>query len=293
MLADQSGVTPTRTISGRRDSARQYINPLGMLANLWAHRELIVQFTRREVQSRYRGSYLGIVWSFVTPLLMLTVYTFVFSVIFKARWGAQISDESQAGFAMTLFTGLIAFNVFSETITRAPVLIVGNSNYVKKVVFPLEILPVTVLGSAVINSLFSLVILVLALLVALGRLPWTLALLPLMYLPLLLLALGLAWFLASLGVFIRDIGQLIGVVVQILFFMTPIFYPISAIPERVQFILYLNPLTFIVNHFRRVILWGQLPDWSEFLVVTALTFGVCLLGYVWFMKSKKTFADVV
>jgi lipopolysaccharide transport system permease protein len=293
MLANQSGAMPTRTISGRRDSARQYINPVGMLRNLWAHRELIVQFTRREVQSRYRGSYLGIVWSFVTPLLMLAVYTFVFSVIFKARWGNQLSDESQAGFALTLFTGLIAFGVFSETITRAPALIVGNPNYVKKVVFPLEILPVTVLGSAIINSLFSLAILLLAVLLVWGRLPWTLALLPLMYLPLFLLSLGLAWFLASLGVFIRDIGQFIVVATQILFFLTPIFYPISAIPERLQFILYLNPLTFIVNHFRRAILWGQLPDWGEFLVITALTFGVCLLGYVWFMKSKKTFADVV
>jgi lipopolysaccharide transport system permease protein len=160
-------------------------------------------------------------------------------------------------------------------------------------VFPLEILPVTVLGSSVINSLFSLTILLVAALLFQGYLPWTLVLLPLMYLPLILLCLGLIWFLASLGVFIRDVGQFIGVAVQVLFFMTPIFYPISAIPARLQFILYLNPLTFIVNHFRRVILWGQLPDWGEFLLVTALTFLVCMLGYVWFMKSKKTFADVV
>lgn len=293
MLADQSTGMPTHTMSSRRDSARQYANPLGMLRNLWAHRELIIQFTRREVASRYRGSYLGVVWSFVTPLLMLAIYTFVFSVIFKARWGNTLSDTSQAGFALTLFTGLIAFGVFSESVTRAPGLIVGNSNYVKKVVFPLEILPVTVLGSSVINSLFSLTILLVAALLFQGYLPWTLVLLPLMYLPLILLCLGLIWFLASLGVFIRDVGQFIGVAVQVLFFMTPIFYPISAIPDRLQFILYLNPLTFIVNHFRRVILWGQLPDWGEFLLVTALTFLVCMLGYVWFMKSKKTFADVV
>lgn len=293
MSVNQSRAMPTRTISWRPDSARQYLNPLAMLRNLWLYRNLIKQFTRREVAARYRGSYLGILWSFVTPLVMLIVYTFVFSIVFKARWGNQLSDESQVGFALTLFTGLIAFNVFSESIARAPTLIVSNPNYVKKVVFPLEILPVTVLGSAVINSLFSLTILLLAALLAQGHLYWTLVLLPLMYLPLVLLCLGLGWFLASLGVFIRDISQLIGVVVQVLFFLTPIFYPISAIPDRFRLILYLNPLTFIVNHFRRVILWGQLPDWGEFLVITALTFMVCMLGYIWFMKSKKTFADVV
>lgn len=285
--------SPSRVINARRDSARQYANPIKMGRNLWAHRELIRQFIKREVRSRYQGSFLGVLWSFITPLLMLTVYTFVFSIIFKARWGNQFSDSSQAGFALTLFTGLIAFQVFSECINRAPGLIISSPNYVKKVVFPLEILPVSVLGSALVNSLFSLVILLAANLIFHGVIPWTIIFLPLMYLPLALLCLGLGWFLASLGVFVRDIGQLIGLAVQVLFFMTPIFYPISAIPEHLRFILYLNPLTFIVNHFRRVLLWGQMPDWTEFLVITILTGALCTLGYVWFMKSKKTFADVV
>jgi lipopolysaccharide transport system permease protein len=284
---------PSRVFNAQRDSARQYANPLKMGRNLWTHRELIRQFIKREVRSRYQGSFLGVLWSFITPLLMLTVYTFVFSIIFKARWGNQLSDSGQAGFALTLFTGLIAFAVFSECMNRAPGLIISSPNYVKKVVFPLEILPVSVLGSALVNSLFSLAILLAANLIVHGVIHWTIIFLPLMYLPLALLCLGLGWFLASLGVFVRDIGQFIGVVVQILFFMTPIFYPISAIPEGLRFILYLNPLTFIVNHFRRVILWGQMPDWSEFLVITILTGVVCILGYIWFMKSKKTFADVV
>ena len=172
-------------------------------------------------------------------------------------------------------------------------LIISNPNYVKKVVFPLEILPVSVLGSALVNSLMSLTILLAANLLVHGFIPWTLIFLPLMYLPLVLLCLGLSWFLASLGVFVRDVGQLIGVAVQVLFFMTPIFYPISALPANLQFILYLNPLTFIINHFRRAILWGQIPDWGEFLGVTVGAFVVCILGYIWFMKSKKTFADVV
>jgi lipopolysaccharide transport system permease protein len=161
------------------------------------------------------------------------------------------------------------------------------------VVFPLEILPVSNLGSAVINSVFGLLILLVGDLIVTGRIPWTLIYLPLMYLPLIFLCLGLSWFLASLGVFIRDIGHLLGVAVQMLFFLTPIFYPISAIPERFRFFIYLNPLTFIVNHFRRVALLGITPDWIEFLIMTVLTLGLSLLGYIWFMKSKKTFADVV
>lgn len=293
MLINQTGAGATRIISARPDSARQYANPLNMVRNLWAHRELIWQFTRREVRSRYQGSFLGVFWSFITPLLMLGVYTFVFSIVFKARWGNDLSDSSQMGFAITLFTGLITFGVFSESMNKAPGLIIRNPNYVKKVVFPLEILSVSALGSALINSLFSLVMLLAVVLIARHTIPWTLIFLPLMYLPLILLCLGLSWFLASLGVFVRDIGQFIGVVVQIMFFMTPIVYPTSRLPAKLQFILNLNPLTFIVNHFRRVILWGQMPDWGDFGVITVATGVVCLLGYIWFMKSKKTFADVV
>ncbi len=285
--------TTPHYITARRDSARQYANPLKMTRHLWAQRELIGQFTKRETVGRYKGSFLGVLWSFITPLLMLVIYTFVFSVIFKARWGNNVSDSGQAGFALTLLAGLIPFTVFSESVTRAPGLITSNPNYVKKVVFPLEILPVSSLGSALINSFFSLTVLLIASLIFHGFLPWTLIFLPLMYLPLVLLCLGLGWFLASLGVFIRDVAQLIGVVVQVLFFLTPIFYPIEAVPENIQFILYLNPLTFIVSHFRRVILWGQVPDWGDFAVITAAMGVVCILGYIWFMKSKKTFADVV
>lgn len=224
---------------------------------------------------------------------MLGVYTFVFSVIFKARWGNDLSDNSRLGFALTLFTGLIAFNIFNESISKAPGLIIRHPNYVKKVVFPLEILPVTSLGSAVVNSLFSILMLLTVALISRHTLPWTLIFLPLMYLPLIFFCLGLSWFLASLGVFVRDIGQFIGVVLRILFFLTPIVYPSTRIPANFQFILYINPLTFIVNHFRRVILWGQIPDWGDYIIITAATGLVCLLGYIWFMKSKKTFADVI
>lgn len=259
-----------------------------MIKNLWVHRELIFQSTRQEVLQRYKGSYLGLVWSFVTPLGMLAVYTFAFSVILGAR-----RNSSQVEYALTLFAGLIVFNVFSEAISSAPRLILGNRNYVTKVVFPLEILVVSKLGSSLVDSLFSVLILVIGALLVYGGLPWTIAFLPLMYLPLILLSLGVSWFLASLGVFVRDIGNLISVIIRMMLFLTPIFYPITLVPEHVRFILYLNPLTFIVNHFRRVLLVGQRPDWGEYLILTVVMFAICVLGYIWFMKSKKTFADVI
>lgn len=292
MLINQTGAGTTRIISARPDSARQYANPLKMIRHLWTHRELIRQFTKREVLQQYKGSYLGLVWSFGTPLAMLTVYTFVFSVVFKARFEGTTTG-SHAEFALGLFAGLIAFNVLSEVLTSSPRLILNNANYVKKVIFPLEILPVSKLGAMIIDSLFNLIILLLGAVIILRYVPWTIIFLPLMYLPLIFLSLGLSWFMASLGVFIRDINNLLSVIVRMLFFLTPIFYPISAIPERYRPVLYLNPLTFIVNHFRRVILWGQMPDWSEYIVITGGTFVICMLGYIWFMKSKKTFADVV
>ncbi len=279
-------------ISAKPATMRQYANPFKMVRHLWQQRDLITQFTKRQILQRYKGSYLGVLWSFVTPLVMLLIYTFVFSVVFQARWEGAVTDN-HAEFALMLFAGLIAFNVFSEAITTAPSLITSNGNYVKKVVFPLEILPVTNLATALINSFFSLLILQIGMVVFLGRCSWTIILLPLLYIPLTLLCLGLSWFLASLGVFIRDIGPLLGLVVQMLFFLTPIFYPMTAVPENVRFVIYLNPLAFIVNHFRRVILLNQMPDWGEFWLVTAATFIVCMLGYIWFMKSKRVFADVV
>ncbi len=292
MLTNVQQDVSTKIISAQRDNFRHYANPLQMIANLWQYRELIGQFTKRNVFERYKGSYLGLIWSFITPLAILLVYTFVFSVIFQARWEG-VAVDNHASFALALFAGLIAFNIFSESSLAAPTLIVNNPNYVKRVVFPLEILPVSTLAAAVIHSLFSLVILLIGALIVLGAIPWTLIFLPLMYLPLLFFCLGLSWFLASLGVFIRDIGHLLGVVVQMLFFLTPIFYPVSAVPPSFRIFIYINPLSFIVNHFRRVTLFGQQPDWGEYLLITIAAFGVCLLGYVWFMKSKKTFADVV
>ncbi len=279
-------------ISSRSESVLQYLNPVAMVRNLWRHRDLIRQFTKREIEGRYKGSFLGLFWSFVNPLVLLLIYTFVFGVVFKSRW-PEARTDSLSEFAITIFCGITAFNVFSECVNRASTLILNVPNYVKKVVFPLEVLPISVLGAALFHGSVSLAILLVVNIVANGTFPWTLVLLPLILLPLILLCLGLMWFLASLGVFIRDIGYTIALIVQVLFFVTPIFYPLSAIPPSLQVVVRLNPLTSIVENFRRVLLWAQPPSWtgiSLWILATAL---LAFLGYAWFMKTKKAFADVI
>ena len=270
----------------------RYLNPVGPFYNLYLHRDLLRQFVRREIEGRYRGSYLGIVWSMIQPLLMLLIYTLVFSVIFKARWQTD-SNSSTGEFAVTLFAGLIAFNIFSECIMRAPTLIVANPNYVKRVVFPLEILPVTTLGSALFHGLISVAILIVATLLIMGTVSAAMIMLPLAAIPLIGLCLGLGWFLSSLGVYVRDTAYAIGIVVQVLFFMSAIFYPVSAVPQALQPIMYLNPLTTVVESFRRTLIWNQPPQWAPWLIVTVISGVVMLLGYTWFMKTKSGFADVI
>jgi lipopolysaccharide transport system permease protein len=274
-------------------SVAGHLEPIRMLRNLWRHRDLVRRLTAQEVAQRYRGSYLGIVWSFITPILMLSVYAFVFSIVFQARWGAGAGAARPGEFALTLFAGLIPFGVFSEVINRAPSIVLNMPNYVKKVVFPLEVLPVVAVGSAVVHSLISAAILLLADLVFLGSMSPTVVLLPLAYLPLVFLTLGLAWLLASLGVYVRDIGQVVSVITQVLFFLSPIFYPVSAVPEKLRFILYANPMTAILNEFRRTMLWGAAPAWGVWAGLMTGTAMVALLGYAWFMQTKKGFADVM
>lgn len=272
--------------------AWQLYNPLAIFRNLWRYGELIQQLTRREVGQRYRGSYLGVLWSFITPLIMLVIYTFVFAVVFKARWRAEV-EASTGEFALTLFAGMAAFNLFAETVSRAPTLILGVPNYVKKVVFPLEVLPVVTLGSALVNSLVTVGLVVLGALLLLQHFSPLIIVLPLVYLPLLLLSLGAGWFLASLGVYIRDIGQGIGLVVQMLFFISPVLYPVSAVPEDLRGILLVNPLTHILTWFRHVLLWNEMPDWGMWLLLVTLTGVFAMAGYAWFMRTKKGFADVL
>lgn len=246
---------------------------------------------KREVIGRYRGSFLGLLWSFVNPVLMLTIYTFVFGFVFKARWGQ--GDIDQYEFALVLFTGLIVFNLFSECISRAPGLILANVNYVKKVIFPLEILPWIALGSALFHASISLGVLFIFL-AALGHdFSWAMLWLPIVLLPFLLLIMGLSWLIASIGVFIRDVGQVVGMALTVLMFMSPIFYPLSALPESVSHYLFLNPLTFVVEQVRNILIWGQQPNWNDLAIYSVISVFVAWFGLLWFEKTRKGFADVL
>lgn len=269
----------------------QGLSPLALSRNIWRSRDLIWQMTKREVVGRYRGSILGLFWSFFNPVLMLIIYTFVFSVVFKARWGT--GGESRFEFALILFAGLIVFNLFAECVTRAPSLIVGNVNYVKKVVFPLEILPLITMGAALFHSVVSLSVLLVFYVLVSASLHWTIIFAPLIILPLLLMTLGFSWFLASFGVFVRDVAQTIGLLVTVLMFLSPIFYPVSALPAKYHVFIYLNPLTFIIEQMRDVLIWGKFPSWSGLGLVMLVGMSVAWLGLVWFQKTRKGFADVL
>ena len=266
-------------------------SPMDMLNSIWRNRELIRVSAKREVLGRYRGSLLGIFWTFLNPLLMLTVYTFVFSEIFKSRWNA--ASDSRTEFAMVLFAGLIAFNLFAECVNRAPSLILSNVNYVKKVVFPLEILPCVALAAALFHSCISLGVWLLAYVVLFGVPQLTVLYLPLVISPFLFFILGVSWALASLGVFLRDISQFIGLLVMVLMFMSPIFYPASALPEGYRFILYLNPLTPVIEEMRAVLYFGDAPDFAMLAVYWLATVLLAWLGFVWFQKTRNGFADVL
>jgi lipopolysaccharide transport system permease protein len=264
-----------------------------MLANLIRRRELLWQFTLREVQGRYRGSYLGMFWALITPLLTLMVYTFVFHVVFRSTWNLDRPDENFMVYAINMFSGIIAYNVFSESVTRSSLLIVQNPNFVKKVVFPLELLPLSLVGAALIHSLLGLVVLLVGAACGAGALHWTLVLLPVVFLPLAILTAGVCWILSSLGVFLRDIGNVVVVVVQLLFFATPITYPLSRLTPLEQKVMSLNPLTAMIVNIRQVVNVGTPPNWSSYCLSLGVSCVVVIVGYAWFMKIKRAFADVI
>ena len=260
--------------------------------SLWRNRQLIWQMTRREVVGRYRGSVIGIAWSFFNPLLMLVIYTFVFSVVFKARWGVG-GDESKTDFAILLFVGLIVHGLFAECVNRAPKLILSNVNYVKKVIFPLEILPWVAFGSALFHTIISLVVLLLAQLILSQQMPWTVILFPFILLPLFFVTMGFSWFIAALGVYVRDIGEITGIFTTVLLFVSAVFFPISALPMQYQSWLELNPLVFIIEEGRNSLIFGQLPDFGRWGMMLAAGMLIAWAGFAWFQKTRRGFADVL
>lgn len=258
---------------------------------LWRARSLINQLARREILSRYRGSVAGIAWSLVTPLVMMTIYTFVFSVIFRARWGEM--SVSRVDFAILLFAGLLVYNLFSECALLAPRLITDNPNFVKKVVFPLEFLSVVGLASALFHFVAGFTVLVLACLVAYGGLPATVLLAPFAIVPAALLALGASWLFSALGVFLQDLRHFVTLLTGALLFLSPVFYPLAAVPEGIRPFVRLNPLSLAMEHLRSVVVFGRLPDGAEWSANLAFGLAFAALGYWWFQRSRREFADLV
>lgn len=268
---------------------RQPIAPHSMFEGLRRHRQLTLQMVKREVVGRYRGSMMGMAWSLFYPLLMLSVYTFVFTVVFNARWGSSVD---KGDFAALVFVGLVVHGVFAECLTKAPGLIVANANYVKKVVFPLDILAWVLAGSALFHGAVSLLIL-LAAQVLFASVPWTAILFPFVLLPLVFACIGLSWFLSAAGVYLRDISHVTGVASSLLLFMSPVFYPADALPEQFRFWLGINPLTYFIEESRAVLIFGRLPQGDAWLVAMAAGLLTAWGGFVWFQRTRRGFADVM
>lgn len=262
-----------------------------MLTSAWDNRSLLGKLILREVVGRYRGSVLGIFWSLFNPLFMLAVYTFVFSVVFQARW--QGGGESRLEFALLLFIGLIVFTLFAECVNRAPSLILANANYVKKVVFPLEILPMVAFGAGLFHALVSIGVWFVVYLFVFGLPPYTAVLFPLTFLPLALFVLGVSWALASLGVYLRDVAQVVVILTTMLMFLSPIFYPLDAVPEPFRGLLAFNPLALVIEQCRDVLFWGRGLEASTYFLQLSIAALVAWGGYAWFQVTRRGFPDVL
>lgn len=265
--------------------------PLEVFGVLVRHRRLIFQLTKRDVLSRYRGSILGPIWMLLSPFLMLLVYTFVFSVVFQARW--DIDLDSRSSFALMLFTGLIVYWFFADCLNRAPKLMFENVAYVRRMVFPVETLPWVALLSSLTQVVVNTAILLASSWALIGTPPLSVLLLPLLLLPLGLLTLGLCWILASLGVFFRDLREVVPVLTMIAMFLSPIFYPISALPVSLRSLMNYNPLAWTIGHFRGAVFTGDVPGWTLYAAAVLTGWLLAWLGLLWFHRTRQGFADVI
>lgn len=262
--------------------------PLRISANIWRNRYLLGQLIKRDVLLRYRGAIFGVLWIFLSPLIMLAIFAFIFGQIFQARWPQQ--DEN-IPFWLLLYSGLIAFNIFSETVSRSPTSVRGYPSFVKKIIFPVSILPIVPLGAALVHGGFNFLIL-LAALAWVGHLHAGILLFPLLVAPLVLLALGLSWFLAAWGVFLRDLTQIVPVFLQMLLFLSPVFYPISAVPEALRPIYQYNPLGTVIETARATVT-GQPVEWGVWGSALGFCLLAAILGYAFFQHSRDEFADAL
>lgn len=257
---------------------------------IWTRRDVFWELTKRDVSARYSGSFFGLLWSFFNPLLMLAVYTVSFRVFLGMRWPNMASG---ADFSLMIFCGMIVHSMLADCVMRAPGVIVSQSNLVKRVVFPLAILPCVMVASTLFNALLSVVVLLIFVLVSHHELHATVLYLPLVYAPFVLLMCGVSWWMASLGVFVRDVGQIGGVIASILMFLSPVFYPASNLHEPYRHWIQFNPLTLMIEQTRQLVLFGQSPDWAALGIYTLASVAVLLLGYVWFQRTRDGFADVL
>jgi lipopolysaccharide transport system permease protein len=264
-----------------------------MFSALTKHRTLVRQLLVREIAARYRGSIMGILWSLVTPILMLGIYTFVFSYVFKARWAVQTNDGTVLNFALMLFSGLLIHGMIADVLVRSPRLILDNTNFVKKVVFPLETLSWIVLLSTLFNFIIGFMLLLGFVYWELQYIPITVLWLPVILVPFLFMLIGISWLLASLSVYIRDIQQISGTLATFLLFLSPIFYSVTILPESLQPIIYLNPIAFVVEAFRNIVIYGLAPDFNALLTYSVAAIVMALCGFATFQRMRRGFADVV
>jgi lipopolysaccharide transport system permease protein len=275
-------MSPAR-LSKRRSGA-------GPVRSLIVHHELIRQLAVREIVGKYRGSFLGLLWSLLNPLLLLAVYTFVFTQVFNARW---VEGETTGEFAIALFVGLIIHGFLAECVSKAPLLVTGNPSYVTKVVFPLEVLPFPNVLAALFHAFVGTCVLLLAQLIISGRLPGTAPLFVFILAPLAVQAVGLSWLLSALAVYVRDVSQFVSIVITGLLFLSPVFFPMSSLPSYLHGVARFNPLTIPIEESRKVLLWGEWPDWTQLGFYSVASIAVFLVTYAIFQKCRRGFADVL
>lgn len=263
----------------------------GPFAALIKYKSLIVELTKREILGRYRGASFGLLWALISPFLMLAVYSLAFGNILKSRW-PQVGGGSHS-FSLILFIGLIVHAFFAECVNRAPLLVSGNPNYVKRVVFPLEVLPWPMVLSSLFHLLTNLIAFIVLVVAIDHQLSWTIILFPVVVLPLVVLSLGVSWALAAFGVYFRDISQITGVLTTALLFTSTAIVPLSAISPEMQWLFQLNPLSFIIDQARNVALWGIMPDWSGLGLYGVVAVIVAYMGYSAFLATRRGFADVL
>jgi lipopolysaccharide transport system permease protein len=262
-----------------------------MFKEIISDRYLLIQITKKEIQSRYKGSYLGIMWSFIVPLLMLTIYTFVFSEVFEVKW--SIDTTSKFDFAIILFCGLNAFNMFAEVTNKSTVIIASNTNYVKKVIFPLGILPMAISLSALFNCIIGYFILVIANLILNGFISAYAYLIIFAIVPLIIFTIGISYIISGISVYLKDMNNIVNILTIVLMYMSPIFYSLDGVPEGFVVFCKMNPITYIIENIRNVLVYNKTIDLPSFGVSMIISTIVYILGYYIFNKVKDGFADVL